>query len=238
MTSPAVLIDGLSVAYPNGIVAVDGVSLSVRRGEVFGLLGLNGAGKSSLIKTIATLMRPDAGRVEVFGIDTRRRPADAKRRMGVMSQENNLDTALSVRQNLLFHCRYAGMPPSAACSRAAQWLSALGLEDKAAEPVMRLSGGTKRKIMLAKALMTEPDLLVLDEPTPGLDPGARSWLWQRMRQFRAEGGTIFLSTHYLEEAETLCDRIGILHHGRMTECLAAAPGSLAEAFAQTTGGIG
>lgn len=216
---PAVRIDSLTLSYPSGTIALENLALDVRRGEIFGLLGLNGAGKTSLIKAIATLLRPLTGRVRVLGLDTMSHPAEIKRRIGVVPQENNLDTRLDVYQNLLFHCRYAGMPTHVAESRVARWLDLLDLRTKALESVLRLSGGSKRKVMLAKAFITEPELLILDEPSAGLDPGIRDLLWENVRAFRHRGGTVFLSTHYLEEAEQLCDRIGILHQGMLVSTL-------------------
>lgn len=239
----AVQIDRLTLAYPDGAVAVRDLSLEVRCGEIFGLLGLNGAGKSSLIKAIATLMRPAAGQVRIFGLDTCRQPVAIKRRLGVMPQENNLDIHLDVRQNLLFHCRYAGIGARDAASRIDQWLALLELDGKTDDQVLHLSGGTRRKVMLAKAFITEPELLVLDEPSAGLDPGVRAALWQQVRLFAAGGGTVFLSTHYLEEAEALCSRVGILHHGKLARSISAAPeaafpgGGLAGTFAEVVGEI-
>lgn len=132
-----------------------------------------------------------------------------------MPQENNLDAYLNVRQNLIFHCRYAGLPSTQAERRTAHWLSVLQLEEKESASILRLSGGNKRKVMLAKAFLTEPEFLVLDEPSAGLDPGVRDVLWEHVRAFRRAGGTVLLSTHYLEEAEQLCDRIGILNKGTL-----------------------
>lgn len=221
---PAVLVENVSIHYPSGTTAVSNLSLSVNRGEVFGLLGLNGAGKSSLIKAMVTLMRPSSGKIQVFGIDVMDHPAEIKRRVGVVLQEINLDTCLDVSQNLITHCRYAGISGRIARSRADYWLDVLGLKTKAGELVRRLSGGTKRKVMLAKAFMTYPDFLVLDEPSAGLDPGVRDLLWHHILEFRNRGGTVFLSTHYLEEAEYLCDRIGILHNGALASVLAMSDG--------------
>lgn len=211
----AVSIERMTLTYPNGTVALADLSMAIGRGEIFGLLGLNGAGKTSLIKAVATLLRPLAGRVCVFGLDTQSHAPEIKRRIGVVPQENNLDTRLDVRQNLLFHGRYAGLPAMLTESRTARWLSTLQLEDKANASVLRLSGGSKRKVMLAKAFLTEPELLILDEPSAGLDPGIRNALWEHVRAFRRAGGTVLLSTHYLEEAEQLCDRVGILHRGAL-----------------------
>ncbi len=212
---PAIEVSGVTKTYSSGFEAVGGVSFSVGRGEVYGLLGLNGAGKTSLIKMMATLLRPTSGSIRIFGMDARERPADIKRRIGVVPQENNLDTRLDVRQNLVFHCRYAGLDKRDYAPRVDEWLGLLGLEGKTSEQVMRLSGGTKRKAMLAKAFLTGPDLLILDEPTAGLDPDIRSVFWDKVRKFRSSGGTVFLSTHYFEEAAQLCDRIGILHGGHI-----------------------
>lgn len=211
----ALSVNQATVAYANGARAVEDLSFRVRQGEIYGLLGLNGAGKTSLIKAVATLLRPAAGSIRVLGLDTRDRPADIKRRIGVVPQENNLDTYLDVRRNLVFHCRYAGLPKKVYAPRVEEWLALLGLEQKAGERVLHLSGGTRRKVMLAKAFLTDPELLVLDEPSAGLDPEIRAQLWEQVREFRRRGGTVLLSTHYLEEAERLCDRIGVLHRGRL-----------------------
>ncbi|MEW6291742.1 MAG: ABC transporter ATP-binding protein [Pseudomonadota bacterium] len=218
----AVSTEQLTLAYPNGTIALADLSIDIRQGEIFGLLGLNGAGKTSLIKAIATLLRPLAGRVHVLGMDTYSHAAEIKRRIGVVPQENNLDTRLNVRQNLLFHCRYAGLSSALAEIRTARWLSTLQLEDKGNASVLGLSGGSKRKVMLAKAFLTEPELLILDEPSAGLDPGVRGMLWEYVRTFRRAGGTVLLSTHYLEEAEQLCDRIGILNRGTLVSTTAMA----------------
>lgn len=220
----AIAIEGLTLGYPNGRIAVRELSLSISHGEIFGLLGLNGAGKSSLIKAIATLLQPHCGTIRVLGMDTRQQAPEIKRRIGVVPQENNLDTRLDIRQNLLFHCRYAGMPERLAVTRVEHWLQRLNLQGHTEESVFRLSGGTKRKIMLAKAFLTTPDLLILDEPSAGLDPGVRDVLWEQIRQFRRSGGAVFLSTHYLEEAEALCDRIGVLHQGSLAGVTRPADG--------------
>ncbi|NTV11827.1 MAG: ABC transporter ATP-binding protein [Zoogloea sp.] len=232
---PAINVEHLALVYPGGTTAVSGLSFSVARGEIFGLLGLNGAGKTSLIKAIATLLRPAAGSVRVFGLDTQTGAAAIKRQLGVVPQENNLDTYLDARRNLLFHCRYAGLPMREAAPRVDAWLERLGLAGKAGESVLHLSGGTKRKLMLAKAFITEPRLLILDEPSAGLDPGVRDLLWDEVRRFRDGGGTVLLSTHYLEEAEALCGRIGILHQGRLAAELPGGSGALTERFRAITG---
>lgn len=211
----AVEVSDVTKTFSNGFEAIGGISFRVGCGEVYGLLGLNGAGKTSVIKMLATLLRPTTGGIRIFSMDTKEHPSEIKRCIGVVPQENNLDTRLDVRQNLIFHCRYAGLAKKEYAPRVEEWLALLGLEDKATASVLRLSGGTKRKAMLAKAFLAGPELLILDEPTAGLDPGARALFWDKVREFRHNGGTVFLSTHYLEEAEQLCDRIGILHGGRL-----------------------
>lgn len=212
---PAIAVEHLQCRYPNGTLALRDLSLDVGVGEVFGLLGVNGAGKTTMIKVLSTLMRPSAGRVRVLGRDVTKDRVAIKRRIGVMPQDINLDTYLDVRQNLIFHCRFHGIAKRESALRVERWLEALGLRDKALEPVLRLSGGTKRKVMLAKAFLTEPEFLILDEPTAGLDPEMRTFVWDSVLDFRRTRRTVFLSTHYMEEAERLCDRIGILHDGTL-----------------------
>ncbi len=201
--------------YPNGINALSGVSLDVPIGEIFGLLGINGAGKSTLIKIITTLLRPTGGEVRVLDQDPRQEAVALKRALGVVPQENNLDNELSVLQNLEFHCRYAGLPRRIYAPRINHWLEILELGPKQQARIMQLSGGTRRKVMLAKAFLTEPRLLILDEPTSGLDPAMRRRVWDAIIAFREQGGTVFLSSHDLDEVEQLCDRAGILHNGRL-----------------------
>lgn len=216
--SPAIVVDHLDVVYPNGQHALAGLSLQVQPGEVFGLLGANGAGKTTLIKVLASLLRPSRGTVRVLGLDPGEQPETIKRQLGVVPQENNLDVDLDVRANLVFHGRYFGLRRAEITARVAEWLEQLGLSDKADAEIMHLSGGTKRKVMLAKAFLTSPRLLVLDEPTSGLDPEIRASIWRHIRDFRDGGGTVFLSTHHMEEAERLCDRVALLRHGRIVAC--------------------
>jgi ABC-type multidrug transport system ATPase subunit len=211
----AIYIEGLVRDYPGGVRALDGVDLAVPQGELFGLLGVNGAGKSTLIKIVVTLMRPQAGTVRVMGWDPRYEAVKIKRLLGVVSQGNNLDNELSLRQNLEFHCRYAGQSRRVYAPRIARWLERLELDGKQWARIMQLSGGTRRKVMLAKAFLTEPSLLVLYEPTNGLDPAVRQRVWDAIADFRQAGGTVFLSSHDLDEVERLCDRAGVLHQGRL-----------------------
>jgi ABC-2 type transport system ATP-binding protein len=192
--------------------ALDGVNLAIAEGETFGLLGPNGAGKTTLVRLLATLARPDGGRLLVGGHDTVADAAQVKRLLGVVFQENNLDRDLSPRQNLDFHARLHRLPD--APSRVAAMIERLGLTERADHPVDRLSGGMRRRLVIGRALLTAPRVLLLDEPTTGLDPAIRRDLWDLVRQIRAQGCTIVLTTHYVEEAETLCDRVGIINRGR------------------------
>ncbi|MEJ2402932.1 MAG: ABC transporter ATP-binding protein [Candidatus Thiodiazotropha sp.] len=211
----AIHIKGLVRDYPGGTRALNRVDLEVPQGEIFGLLGVNGAGKSTLIKIVATLMRPQAGSVRVMGRDPQYESVKIKRLLGVVPQENNLDNELSLRQNLEFHCRYSGLSRRVYAPRIDHWLERLELTPKQQARIMQLSGGTRRKVMLAKAFLTEPRLLVLDEPTNGLDPAVRQRVWSAISEFRETGGTVFLSSHNLDEVEQLCDRAGVLHQGRL-----------------------
>jgi ABC-type multidrug transport system ATPase subunit len=213
----AIQIRSLVRDYPGGVMALDGVDLGVLPGEIFGLLGVNGAGKSTLIKIISTLMQPQSGEVRVMGWDPRCEAVKIKRELGVVPQENNLDNELSLRQNLEFHCRYAGLPRRIYKPRVDRWLERLELEAKQGARIMQLSGGTRRKAMLAKAFLTEPRMLLLDEPTNGLDPSIRRRIWDAIAKFRGKGGTVFLSSHDLDEVEKICDRAGVLHKGRLQD---------------------
>jgi ABC-2 type transport system ATP-binding protein len=226
----AIVVSRLSVTYPAGQRALDELSLHVKRGEIFGLLGANGAGKTTLIRVLTSLLRPSAGRVDVLGFDPQVRADAVKRRIGVVPQENNLDVDLDVRANLVFHCRYFGLRRAAYSRTVDYWLDVLGLADKAKSEIMHLSGGTKRKVMLAKAFLTAPEMLVLDEPTTGLDPEIRATIWKHIRDFQLRGGTVFLSTHHMEEAERLCRRVAVMQRGKIVAC--DHPASLAQALGE------
>lgn len=222
MTGTAIDVRGLAKTYPNGRRVLQGLSFAVHRGEIFGLIGENGAGKSTLIKIIATLLTPSAGSVRVLGLDGLHSGVHVRRRLGVATQDCNLDNRLTVRQNLWFHGRYFGLDRRGAKQAADAWLETLDLTRHAAEKVHRLSGGTKRRAMLARAFMTEPELLVLDEPTSGLDPDVREVVWKTIHAFRQQGHTVFLSTHHFDEARALCDRFLLLREGR-GQVLASLP---------------
>jgi lipooligosaccharide transport system ATP-binding protein len=214
---------GLEKRYAD-LVAVDGVSFAVRPGECFGFLGPNGAGKTTTMKMIYCVLRPTAGDLSVLGMDVQRDPRKIKARLGVVTQDNTLDTALSVRENLLIFARYFDLSWSAARRRADELLDFVALAERGRDKVEALSGGMRRRLMIARALMPQPDLLILDEPTTGLDPQARQLTWEKLRQLKRTGVTQVLTTHYMEEAAALCDRLVIMDRGRIV--VAGAPADL------------
>ena len=206
---------GLSKVYPGGLTAVDDLDLSVRRGEIFALLGPNGAGKTTTVGMLTTRVRPTAGTALVDGIDVVADPAGAKAVLGVVPQSNTLDRSLTVRENLYFHARYFGHRHRAASAVADELLERFRLTGRAAADVGTLSGGMARRLMLARALLARPAVVFLDEPTAGLDPQSRLVLWEMVEQLHAEGETILLTTHYMEEAERLAERVAIMDRGRL-----------------------
>jgi ABC-2 type transport system ATP-binding protein len=212
--SPLLQVDRLSKSY-GAVRAVDGVSFAVNPGEIYGLLGPNGAGKTTTISMICGLLRPDAGSVAVGGRPFAADPQAAKRLMGVVPQDLALYEELSAAENLIFWGRLAGLDAKTARLRTAELLEALSLSDRAKDAVKTFSGGMKRRVNLGCALLHRPQLLLLDEPTVGIDPQARLNIIEFIRGLRASGTAVLYTTHYLEEAESLCDRIGIVDHGRM-----------------------
>lgn len=212
MTPPAARAEGLRKAF-GGRVAVDGVNFEVPTGTCYGFLGPNGAGKTSTMRIMCCLSPRDAGDLEVLGLDPATDARALKARMGVVSQDITLDLELSVRQNMQVYAGYFGMGLRDARVRAAELLEMVDLTDRADEPVERLSGGMKRRVQIARALVNRPDLVVLDEPTTGLDPHARREVWARLRDLRSTGVTLILTTHYMDEAEQLCDRLVVMDHG-------------------------
>lgn len=197
-------------------VALDGISLSIGAGETFGLLGPNGAGKSTLIGLLATLKRPDSGRISIGGHDVLRDRDHVRRQIGLVFQENNLDRELTARQNLTFQARLHRLEKPAAI--VADMLRRLGLEEHADRPAEEFSGGMRRRLIIGRALLTAPRVLLLDEPTTGLDPAIRHELWSLIREAGKTGCTIILTTHYVEEAETLCGRVALMQRGRIVDC--------------------
>ncbi len=206
---------GLTKTYSGGIEAVLPLDLEILTGEIYGLLGPNGAGKSTTIGMLTTRVEPTGGEAEVGGVDVVRRPALAKQVIGVVPQTNTLDRQLSVAENLEFHGRYFGLPARAARRAATDLLERFWLTERADAPVVALSGGMAQRLMVARAIMHRPRVLVLDEPTAGLDPQSRLALWEILGELHADGQTILLTTHYMEEADRLCDRVAIMDHGRI-----------------------
>src|SRR5438270_1538579 len=213
MQEPAIRIQSLSKTYQGGKVALDGVSFDVPRGQIFGLLGPNGAGKSTLINILAGLVVKTGGEATIWGFDLDEHPRNAKRSIGVVPQEIIFDPFFTPRETLEIQ---AGLYGIAAGDRQSDaLLAAMHLTDKANAYSRTLSGGMKRRLLVAKAMVHSPPILVLDEPTAGVDVELRRQLWNYVRQLHAQGVTLVLTTHYLEEAEELCDRIAIIHHGRV-----------------------
>jgi ABC-2 type transport system ATP-binding protein len=200
---------------PGEIVALQGLKLEVRKGEFFGLLGPNGAGKTTTIGILTTRVRPTAGRAFVAGADVVKDEVLVKQRIGVVPQWPNPDRSLNVRENLVFHASYFGIGRSDAVARANELLRHLDIADRADSKVDKLSGGQQQRLMIARALIHEPEVLFLDEPTVGLDPQARLSLWGILRDLHSRGRTIVMTTHYMEEADRLCERIAIIDGGKL-----------------------
>jgi ABC-2 type transport system ATP-binding protein len=222
----------LTKVYPTGVKAVDALDLEVRAGEIFGLLGPNGAGKTTTVGMLTTRVIPSSGSAIVAGIDVVADPPAAKARVGVVSQTNTLDRSLTVRENLYFHCRYFGMGARASARAAEGLLELFRLADRADADVATLSGGMAQRLLFARAVAHRPEVLFLDEPTSGLDPQSRLALWEILGQIHREGQTIVLTTHYMEEADRLCERVAIMDHGRILAL--DTPGRLK----RTVGGTG
>jgi len=213
----ALLVERLEKRYPGPppVTALAGVDLEVRSGEIFGLLGPNGAGKTTTVGACTTRVRPTAGRVFVEGIEVQADPAGVKRRIGMVTQHNTLDRACSLWENLYYHCRYFGIARPEAASRADELLTRFRLADRATALPLTLSGGLAQRVQIARAIAHRPRILFLDEPTAGLDPQTRLALWELVADLRREGLTVLLTTHYMEEADQLSDRVAIIDHGRV-----------------------
>jgi ABC-2 type transport system ATP-binding protein len=206
----------LTKLYPAGkILAVDNLDIDVRHGEIFGLLGPNGAGKTTTVGMLTTLVVPTGGTATVAGIDVIHHPALVKQVIGVVSQSNNLDRALTVWENLYYHGLFFGMKAKESREAADRLLVEFRLTERAKAEVMAISGGMAKRLQVARALLHRPSVLFLDEPTAGLDPQARLALWEILRKLHAEGQTILLTTHYMEEADAICDRLAIMDHGHI-----------------------
>jgi ABC-2 type transport system ATP-binding protein len=206
---------GLTKTYPGDVQAVIDLDLAVHRGEIFGLLGPNGAGKSTTAGMLTTRVVPTAGTATIAGVDVAAKPATVRRFIGVVPQSNTLDRSLTVFENLFFHGRFFGMSKQAASDEATRLIDRMKLNRFAGASVAALSGGMAQRLMLARAVMHRPAVLFLDEPTTGLDPQSRLALYEIVQDLNADGQTVLLTTHYMEEADELCDRIAIIDHGRV-----------------------
>jgi lipooligosaccharide transport system ATP-binding protein len=203
---------GLTKAY-GAVQAVRGIDLDVRRGEAFGFLGPNGAGKSSTMRMVGAVSPPSGGELRILGLDPARDGPRIRARLGVCPQQDTLDPELSTRENLTVYGRYFGMSRAACGAKADELLDFVALTEKAGEKVENLSGGMKRRLTIARSLINDPDVLLLDEPTTGLDPQARHLLWDKLFRLRQGGVTLVLTTHYMDEAEQLCDRLVVMDGG-------------------------
>ena len=213
---PAVQVSELVKRYPGRPTnAVDGISFTVERGEVFGLLGPNGAGKTTTIGVLTTRVLPTSGSASVAGVDVGTDPVTARSRLSVVPQRSNLDRALTARQNLIFHAAYHGIGRAERNRRADALLEQLGLGDRGKDKVDNYSGGMAQRLLIARALMHAPQVIFLDEPTTGLDPQARLFVWDRVRELRDSGVTVVLTTHDMDEAAALTHRVAIMDHGKL-----------------------
>ena len=234
-SSPEVLIraEGLVKTFAKkqgaAFTAVAGIDFEVRRGEVFGFLGPNGAGKSTTMRMIGCVSPVSGGRLELFGLDPNTQGPRIRARLGVVPQEDSLDLEMRARDNLHVYGRYFGLPRSVIRERAERLLEFVQLGDKAEEKVDSLSGGMKRRLTIARALINDPEILILDEPTTGLDPQARHVVWDRLYRLKQQGVTLILTTHFMDEAEQLCDRLVVMDKGRIAA--AGAPHELIERYA-------
>ncbi len=205
---------GLTKRFGN-FTAVDGIDFSIPRGEAFGFLGPNGAGKSSTMRMVGCVSPPTSGKLTILGMDPVRNGPAIRARLGVVPQENTLDIELTVRENLIVYGRYFGLPRAVIRERSDMLLAFVQLSDRAEDTVDPLSGGMKRRLVIARSLINEPDILLLDEPTTGLDPQARHIVWDRLFRLKQRGVTLILTTHYMDEAEQLCDRLVVMDGGRI-----------------------
>jgi lipooligosaccharide transport system ATP-binding protein len=204
----------LRKAYAS-LTVVDGLDLTIRRGECFGLLGPNGAGKTTTLRLLLGLIQPDSGELSLLGEPVPERAREARLKIGVVPQMDNLDPDFTVAENLLVYGRYFGMKDAEIEARIPALLEFANLTNKRDAKVPTLSGGMKRRLTLARALVNDPDIIFLDEPTTGLDPQARHLIWQRLRELTAQGKTLLLTTHFMDEAERLCHRLAVMDHGRL-----------------------
>ena len=197
------------------LVAVDGIDFDVQRGEAFGFLGPNGAGKTSTMRMVGCVSPPSGGTLSILGLDPVERGAEIRSRLGVVPQQDTLDMELTVRENIVIYGRYFGLPRKELGPRADELLDFVELTERANDKVEPLSGGMKRRLTIARSLVNDPEILLLDEPTTGLDPQARHVVWDRLYRLKRQGVTLLLTTHYMDEAEQLCDRLVVMDHGKI-----------------------
>ena len=213
----ALNIKGVTKTYHNGVHALRGINLEVRKGDFFGLLGLNGAGKTTLINILMGLVRPTEGFIEICGADMAKQSLAAKHHISLMPQEININAFLTVKEVMFNHGGYYGLTRSEVQERFMQVLQDVGLAAKAKRQVQSLSGGMKRRLLLARCLLVKPKVLVLDDPTAGVDVELRQEIWALLQKINKQGTTILLTTHYMEEAEYLCQNLAVLHHGKIID---------------------
>lgn len=225
----------------NSFRAVNNVDFEIYKGECFGFLGPNGAGKTTVMRMIHCFMPPTSGTINVFGMDVAKNSSIIKSKTGVMPQEDNLDIDLSVIENLIVYARYFDIPKKIALPRALKLLEFVELKEKSSINIKDLSGGMKRRLLLARSLINNPELLILDEPTVGLDPHSRHTVWDSLTELKSKGITLILTTHYMEEAEKLCDRVAIMDSGKIlttdtpTNLMSEHGGNLEHVYLSLTG---
>ncbi len=230
----------LTKDYPS-IRAVDNIDFEILSGECFGFLGPNGAGKTTVLRMIYCFLPVTSGELKVLGLDVASQPGNIKSKTGVMPQDNNLDPDLSVFENLIVYARYFDIPRKVSSIRARELLDFVGLMEKADVNIKALSGGMRQRLLLARSLINNPEIMVLDEPTTGLDPHSRRSVWDKMDYLKSKGATLVLTTHYMEEAEKLCDRVAIMDSGRIVtidspmNLMAVHGGNLEKVYLKLTG---
>lgn len=227
--------------YFGSLKAVDNIDFEIQKGECFGFLGPNGAGKTTVIRILCCFMPPTSGQVMVFGMNVSEKASQIKFRTGVMPQEDNLDPDLSVLENLIVYARYFDIPKKESSNLAQELLEFVELREKAEVNIKSLSGGMKRRLLLARALINNPELLILDEPTTGLDPHSRHSVWDKMKYLKSRNTTLIITTHYMEEAEKLCDRVAIMDSGKIVtidspeKLMSVHGGTLEDVYLKLTG---
>jgi len=225
----------------NSLKAVDEIDFIINKGECFGFLGPNGAGKTTVMRMLYCFFVPTSGKINIFGLDVTEHQSVIKSRIGVMPQDDNLDLELTVLENLIAYARYFDIPKSQSTKIAAELIEYAGLSEKTHVNIKKLSGGMKRSLLLARALINNPELLILDEPTTGLDPHTRHNVWEKLDALKVKGTTLILTTHYMEEAERLCDRVAIMDSGKVITIDSPAHlmdihgGNLEEVYLKLTG---